>query len=57
VANVVMLGALLAARPILSQASIRAALDEKVRDPEARTRNLAALERGAREVAQPVTAS
>jgi Pyruvate/2-oxoacid:ferredoxin oxidoreductase gamma subunit len=45
-----MLGALLAARPILSEDSIRAALEEKVGDPEARARNLAALERGRREV-------
>jgi 2-oxoglutarate ferredoxin oxidoreductase subunit gamma len=48
-ANVVVLGALLARRPILSEHSIRAALEEKVADPEARARNLAALERGRRE--------
>ncbi|OFX32652.1 MAG: hypothetical protein A2Z07_12050 [Armatimonadetes bacterium RBG_16_67_12] len=53
-ANVVMLGALLAARPILSDAGIRAALEEKVRDPDARAMNLLALERGARELLRPV---
>lgn len=53
-ANVVVLGALLAARPILTDAGIRAALEEKVRDPEARAKNLLALERGAREALQPV---
>jgi 2-oxoglutarate ferredoxin oxidoreductase subunit gamma len=45
-ANVVIMGALLAARPILSEESVRAALDQKVRDPEARARNAAALDRG-----------
>lgn len=53
-ANVVILGALLAARPILSDAGIRAALEEKVRNPEARAKNLLALEHGARESLQPV---
>jgi 2-oxoglutarate ferredoxin oxidoreductase subunit gamma len=53
-ANVVVLGALLAARPILSDAGIRAALDEKARTPEARAKNLQALERGTRESLQPV---
>jgi Pyruvate/2-oxoacid:ferredoxin oxidoreductase gamma subunit len=45
-ANVVILGALLAVLPILSEAGIRAALEEKVRNPEARTLNAAALARG-----------
>lgn len=53
-ANVVLLGALLAARPILSEKGVRTALGDRVRDPEARARNEAALERGAREVLQPV---
>ncbi|MDR7523330.1 MAG: 2-oxoacid:acceptor oxidoreductase family protein [Armatimonadota bacterium] len=54
VANMVILGALLAAQPILSQDSIRAALETKVRDPQARARNLDALARGAQEVASHV---
>jgi 2-oxoglutarate ferredoxin oxidoreductase subunit gamma len=45
-ANVVILGALLAVLPILSDAGIQAALEEKVRNPEARTLNAAALARG-----------
>ena len=53
-ANVVLLGALLAARPLLSPEGVRAGLAEKVKDPEARARNEAALERGAREALQPV---
>lgn len=53
VANVVVLGALLAARQILSETGVRKALVERVRDPEARARNEEALERGAREVLQP----
>lgn len=53
-ANVAMLGALLAARPILSETSIRKALEEKVRDPEARARNVLALEQGARRALLPV---
>lgn len=51
-ANVVILGALTAVWPILSDESIRYALEHKVRDPEARARNTAALERGRREVVQ-----
>ncbi len=57
VANVILLGALLEARPVVSTAAARAALDEMVIDPEARARNATALERGAREgtaAAQPV---
>jgi 2-oxoglutarate ferredoxin oxidoreductase subunit gamma len=56
VANVVLLGALLAIRPVVTTATARAILDEMVADPEAQARNAAALERGAREttaVAQP----
>jgi 2-oxoglutarate ferredoxin oxidoreductase subunit gamma len=55
-ANVVLLGALLAIRPVVTTATARAVLDEMVADPEAKTLNAAALERGAREttaVAQP----
>ena len=55
-ANVVLLGALLAIRPVVATATARAVLDEMVADPEAKTLNAAALERGAREtttVAQP----
>jgi 2-oxoglutarate ferredoxin oxidoreductase subunit gamma len=52
-ANVVVLGALLAARPVLSETGVRKALAERVRDQEARARNEEALERGAREVLQP----
>jgi hypothetical protein len=40
------MGALLAVLPILSEESVRAALDQKVRDPEARSRNGAAFDRG-----------
>jgi 2-oxoglutarate ferredoxin oxidoreductase subunit gamma len=46
-ANVVVLGALLAAAPILSEAAVRAGLEDKVRDPDRRAANLAALARGA----------
>ncbi len=53
-ANVVLLGALLAARPILSETGIRAGLEEKVRNPEVRALNVSALERGAQEARQPV---
>jgi 2-oxoglutarate ferredoxin oxidoreductase subunit gamma len=56
-ANVVVLGALLAARPIASDAGIRAALQEKARNPEALAKNLLALKRGARESLQPVGSS
>jgi 2-oxoglutarate ferredoxin oxidoreductase subunit gamma len=55
-ANVVLLGALLAIRPVVTTATARVVLDEMVADPEAKTLNAAALERGAREttaVAQP----
>ena len=55
-ANVVLLGALLVMRPVVTMATARAVLDEMVADPEAKTLNAAALERGAREttaVAQP----
>ncbi len=52
-ANVVLLGAILAARPLLSPEGVRAALALKVKDPEARACNDAALERGARETLQP----
>ncbi len=52
-ANVVLLGALLAARPILSSESVRLALAEKAKDPTVRARNEAALDRGAREALQP----
>jgi 2-oxoglutarate ferredoxin oxidoreductase subunit gamma len=51
-ANVVLLGALLALRPILSPESVRTALAEKARDPAVRARNEAALDRGAREALQ-----
>jgi 2-oxoglutarate ferredoxin oxidoreductase subunit gamma len=46
-ANVVALGALLAAAPILSEAAVRAGLEDKVRDSDQRAANLAALARGA----------
>jgi Pyruvate/2-oxoacid:ferredoxin oxidoreductase gamma subunit len=49
VANVVVLGALLSARPLLADDSIRAALEAKVRKAEARILNEAALDRGRRE--------
>lgn len=52
-ANVVLLGAVLAARPILLEESVRAVLDGMVADPGVRARNAAALERGAREAAAP----
>lgn len=55
-ANVVLLGALLGMRPVVTMATVRTVLDEMVADPEARARNAAALERGVREtttVAQP----
>lgn len=48
-ANVVLLGATLAARPILTAESLRAALDGMVADPQVIARNEAAFERGARE--------
>jgi 2-oxoglutarate ferredoxin oxidoreductase subunit gamma len=48
-ANVVVLGALLSVRPLFADASITAALEDKVRKPEARAINAAALERGRRE--------
>jgi 2-oxoglutarate ferredoxin oxidoreductase subunit gamma len=48
-ANVVVLGALLSVRPLLADASIRTALEEKVRKADARALNEAALERGRRE--------
>ncbi|MDQ7839937.1 MAG: 2-oxoacid:acceptor oxidoreductase family protein [bacterium] len=52
-ANVVLLGATLAARPILSAESVRAALDGMVADPQIIARNAAAFERGAREGSRP----
>ncbi|MDR7418659.1 MAG: 2-oxoacid:acceptor oxidoreductase family protein [Armatimonadota bacterium] len=55
-ANVVMLGALLAAMPILPDAAVEAALDAKVRNPEARALNAAALARGRAAVPQPAGA-
>jgi 2-oxoglutarate ferredoxin oxidoreductase subunit gamma len=51
-ANVVVLGALTAVWSVLSDASVQYALEHRVRDPEARARNAAALERGRREVVQ-----
>ena len=45
-ANIVLLGAVLAVRPIVPVGGVRAALAEMVNDPDARTRNDAALERG-----------
>ncbi|MDR7480941.1 MAG: 2-oxoacid:acceptor oxidoreductase family protein [Armatimonadota bacterium] len=48
-ANIVLLGALLEVRPPCGLDAIRAALDEMVRDPQARAGNLEALERGRRE--------
>jgi 2-oxoglutarate ferredoxin oxidoreductase subunit gamma len=57
VANVVILGALLAARPVVTEQGARAALEEKVRSPEALATNLLALERGAREARHPVAPS
>lgn len=52
-ANVVLLGATLAARPILTAESVRAALDGMVADPQVMARNAAAFERGAREGSRP----
>ncbi len=52
-ANVVLLGATMAARPILTAESVRAALDGMVADPQVRARNVAAFERGAREGSRP----
>lgn len=46
-ANVVLLGATLAARPIVPAKSVRAALDEMVVDPQVKARNATAFERGA----------
>lgn len=56
-ANMIVLGALLAAAPILSEAAIRAGLEAKVRDPELRARNLEALARGLREAGGQAAAS
>ncbi len=47
--NVVLLGALLEAVPLLSLESIHAALEAKVTNPQARALNQAALKRGGRE--------
>ncbi len=52
-ANVVLLGATLAAEPVLAAESLRTALDGMVADPRVRARNAAALERGAREGLRP----
>lgn len=56
-ANVVLLGALLQTRPVVSMATARAVLDEMVSDAEARARNTEALERGAREVTAAIHAT
>lgn len=48
-ANIVLLGATLAARPILTAESVHAALRGMVADPQVLARNMAALERGAHE--------
>jgi len=50
-ANMVLLGALWAVRPLCGLEAIRTALEEMVPDPDARARNLQALERGRREAA------
>lgn len=47
--NVVLLGALLATTPLFSSDSVRAALEAKVANPQARALNVAALERGGQE--------
>jgi 2-oxoglutarate ferredoxin oxidoreductase subunit gamma len=52
-ANVIVLGALLAVLPVVSEAAVRAGLEDKVRDPERHAANLAALERGAAAVLVP----
>ena len=49
-ANVVLLGAILVAIPVVSIEAARRVLDEMVRDDEARARNAQALARGAQEV-------
>jgi 2-oxoglutarate ferredoxin oxidoreductase subunit gamma len=53
-ANVVALGALLAVLPVLSEAAVCAGLEDKVRDPERRAANRAALRRGAAAALVPV---
>lgn len=55
-ANVVLLGALLAIRPVVAASTARTILDEMVADPAAKECNAAALEHGAREVVAPAMA-
>jgi hypothetical protein len=53
---VVLLGALLAIRPVVAATTVRTILDEMVTEPAAKACNAAALERGAREVVAPALA-